>query len=223
MAILFAFHIFAFFAHLRYRNVVKQVREVQRRPANDRLSHRAGGFSLIELLIVVALMLILTTLFWSSGSAGRQQKLLTECQANLQKIHVALEIYANEHAGRFPEAANARTSGSVLAGLVPHYTVDTAVFICPGSRDGALPAGEPFPDRKISYSYYMGRRAANAQEILMSDAQVDTGPKLAGEFVFSSSGKPPGNNHGKHGGNFLFCDGHAEWYKAGTLTIDNWL
>jgi prepilin-type processing-associated H-X9-DG protein len=39
---------------------------------------------------------------------------------------------------------------------------------------------------------------------------VDALFKTAGQLVFSTTGKPPGNNHEKSGGNFLFCDGHAE-------------
>jgi prepilin-type processing-associated H-X9-DG protein len=44
----------------------------------------------------------------------------------------------------------------------------------------------------------------------MSDRQIDTLPKPAGAPVFSTDGKPPGNNHHKYGGNFLFTDGHTE-------------
>ena len=121
-----------------------------------------------------------------------------------------MEIYANDHAGKFPAAAGARTSEEALDALVPRYTVDTAVFICPGAKDSPLPAGESFRQHKISYAYYMGRRAADAQQVLMSDQQVDTRSKAAGEYAFSSTGKPPGNNHGKLGGNFLFCDGRVE-------------
>jgi len=56
----------------------------------------------------------------------------------------------------------------------------------------------------------MGQAAKNSQQVLMSDKQVDTDPKPAGQAVFSSDGKAPGNNHGKSGGNFLFCDGHVD-------------
>lgn len=170
-----------------------------------------AGFSLIELLAVAAILLLLFTLYWGgSASENRQRQALKECQIHLQKIYMAMEIYANDHAGKFPELAGARTSEEALDALVPRYTVDTAVFICPGAKDPPLPAGESFRQRKISYAYYMGRRAADAQQALMSDEQVDTRSKPAREQAFSTTGKPPGNNHGKLGGNFLFCDGRAE-------------
>jgi prepilin-type processing-associated H-X9-DG protein len=56
----------------------------------------------------------------------------------------------------------------------------------------------------------MGRVLTNSQEALVTDKQVNTLAKTAGQAVFSTSGKPPGNNHGKFGGNLLFCDGHID-------------
>ena len=109
-----------------------------------------------------------------------------------------------------PAIPGARRSEDVLDVLVPKYTADTSTFICPGSKDSDLPAGESFRKRKISYAYYMGRLLTNAQDALMSDRQVNTLTKDAGQYAFSANGKPPGNNHHKYGGNFLFCDGHCE-------------
>lgn len=169
-----------------------------------------AGFSFIELLVVFALILILSTMYWGSTSTSRRRQQQEACRKNLEKIYVALQIYANDHGGAFPEIAGARTSEEALSGLVPRYTVDTTVFICPGGKDPPLPTGEPFRERRISYAYLMGRFATNAQAVLMSDRQVNARAKEAGEQVFSRTGKPPGNNHGKAGGNFLFVDGHLE-------------
>ena len=170
-----------------------------------------AGFSLIELLAVVAILLLLFTLYWGpSFSKNLQREAQKECQAHLQKIHMAMAIYANDHDGKFPELAGARTSEEALETLLPRYTVDTAEFVCPATKDPPPPLGESFGKHRISYAYYMGHRAADSQQVLMSDEQVDTGAKAAGDCAFSSTGKPPGNNHGKLGGNFLFCDGRAE-------------
>jgi prepilin-type N-terminal cleavage/methylation domain-containing protein/prepilin-type processing-associated H-X9-DG protein len=170
-----------------------------------------AGFSLIEMLAVVAILLLLFVLYWGPSTSGNRQRLArTDCQTHLEKIHMAMAIYANDHAGRFPELAGARTSEEALDALVPRYTVDTAEFSCPGSNDAPLPSGESLRKHKISYAYYMGRRATDPQQVLMSDQQVNTQSKAAGELAFSSTGNPPGNNHGKVGGNFLFCDGHSE-------------
>jgi prepilin-type N-terminal cleavage/methylation domain-containing protein len=168
------------------------------------------GFSLVELLITLALMVIMTTMMWGFGSANRQRAEKKACQQNLSKIYLAMQIYSNDYAGKFPENTNAQTSETALDVLVPRYTVDTSIFICPGGRGSALPEGESFRKRKISYAYYMGARLNDAQQVLMSDRQVNTLPKEAGDYAFSTTGKPPGNNHHKYGGNFLFGDGHME-------------
>jgi prepilin-type N-terminal cleavage/methylation domain-containing protein/prepilin-type processing-associated H-X9-DG protein len=169
-----------------------------------------AAFSLIELLLVMALLVLLVTLYWSPAGGSRQRALQTACQRNLEKLNIALEIFANENGDRFPVVPPARTSGEALDVLVPRYTSDTALFICPASKDSAPAAGESLQKKKISYAYYMGRSKTNAQQVLLTDAQVDTLPKGAGEFVFSGDGKPPGNNHAKNGGNLMFCDGHVQ-------------
>lgn len=176
----------------------------------------ASAFSLLELLIVVALILLLTTLMWGSRSPNRQRQQREACQHNLEKLSVALSIYANDHTGAFPLNPAAQYSEEALADLVPRYTVDTARFICPGSKDPPLPAGEPFRQRRISYAYFMGLNSTNLQSALMSDWQVNDQPKLPNAFAFSSSGQPPGNNHGKDGGNFLFVDGRVEFSPPAT-------
>ena len=169
-----------------------------------------AGFSLVELLITLVLMLIMTTMMWGFGSANRQRAEKKACQQNLSKIYLAMQIYANDYAGKLPETAEARTSEEALYVLVPRYTVDTSIFICPGGRGSALPEGESFRKRRISYAYYMGAHLNDAQQALMSDRQVNTQPKNAGDYAFSTTGKPPGNNHHKYGGNFLFGDGNMK-------------
>jgi prepilin-type processing-associated H-X9-DG protein len=124
---------------------------------------------------------------------------------------MALKIYADQQSGKFPVVTGARTAAEALDVLVPQYTVDTSVFVCPSGKDHPLPAGESLRNRRISYAYYMGRLDGGGPEVLMSDWQIDTTSKTAGQAVFSTNGQAPGNNHGKTGGNLLFTDGHADW------------
>ena len=118
----------------------------------------AAAFSLIELLITLALMCIMAAMLYGFGSASHQRSQKKLCADNLQKIYLALQIYANDFQGALPQNTNAVTSEDVLDELVPKYTADTSIFICPGGRDAQIPSGEPLRNHKISYAYYMGRR-----------------------------------------------------------------
>ena len=159
-------------------------------------------------------MVVLTTMMWGFASAKHQRNQKQLCADNLQKIYLAMQIYANDFGGKLPQNTNAQTSEAVLDELVPKYTADTSIFICPGGRDSQIPSGEPLAKHKISYAYYMGCQLSTNENatpfVLMSDRQINTEPKHAGEFVFSTNGKPPGNNHHKYGGNFLFSDGSVQ-------------
>ena len=165
---------------------------------------------MLELLIVVALLLVLTAMYWGFETKGTRNKKQKSCQANLQKVYIALDIYANDHTNSFPMVAAAMTSEAALDPLVPKYTADTTAFICPGSRDAVLQSGKSLASHRISYAYYMGSKRGASSLPLMSDRQVNTTPKFVGQWVFSPDGKAPGNNHKKDGGNILFSDGHTE-------------
>lgn len=169
-------------------------------------SSAKAGFSLIELLVVMAVMVILMTLYWNHGPSKRDRA-LGACRQNLEKDYLALQIYSRDNRDQYPVVTNAVTSEEALAPLVPRYTSDTSVFICPSVGGSSLPAGKTFAEWKISYAYYMGRRGSDSDKVLMSDAQINTASKGVGARVFSEKGHPPGNNHGKGGGNFLMGDG----------------
>jgi len=158
-------------------------------------------------MITLAIILVLYAMYFGFGSRQNQRQQKQKCSVNLQKISVAMQIYANDNDGHYPRVPNARIAEEALAGLVPRYTADTAIFVCPGSKDSPLPAGEPLTKGRISYAYYMGRDQTKPQEVLMSDRQVNTLAKTVGQPVFSATGKAPGNNHHKYGGNLLLVDG----------------
>jgi len=176
----------------------------------ERRSRERSAFSLVELLITMALIIIMFVMLYGKSSRRFQYEQKQACQGNLQNIYVALQLYANDANGLFPVRKDAKTSEEPLSLLVPRYTTVTAPFICPGTKGSPLPEGESFEKRRISYAYYMGRRSTDGAEPLMSDAQVNNQPKLKGQQVFSPDGKKPGNNHHKYGGNIMSCEGNVE-------------
>lgn len=171
--------------------------------------HRAA-FSLFELLIVLLVMIVVSIILSRGTPASRFKSQSARCKNNLLFIHPALVTYANDHQGHFP-TTNTATSEGPLSLLVPADTVRTEIFLCPGANLKKLPAAQPFAERRISYAYVSGlTNDASIEQVLLSDAQVNTLSKTNGQLIFSPDGKGPGNNHGAFGGNLLFADGHVE-------------
>ncbi|HEY4282668.1 MAG TPA: type II secretion system protein [Chthoniobacterales bacterium] len=168
-----------------------------------------GGFSLVELVVSMAIITIAYVTMFGAGSKFGQARSKTACAANLVQMYMALSLYGAEHNDAYPVQAGATSSEAPLSELVPHYTTDTSIFICPGSRISALPSAQPFADRRIGYAYYMGLTRISSPDVaLVSDAQTDVHPKRKGETLFSTAGS--GSNHRGYGGNVLFVDGHVE-------------
>ncbi len=171
-----------------------------------------GAFSLLELLCTVAILLILTVIMTTHGQASAAKKKRVGCEANLEKISLALNLYQNDNHGAYPSLTTASNSESVLSMLVPQDTAETAIFICPGSDDKELAEGQGFNGETISYAYYMGRGSNDDPgSVIITDRQVNDSSKTAGQPIFSATGKPPGNNHGKTGGNLLLLNGTVQF------------
>lgn len=168
----------------------------------------SSAFSLVELLVVLAVMLIVLFMSKDAYFAARDKGRLKACASNLAGQYVALQTWANDHDGRFPVATNAITSDEPLSLLIPRYTTQTEFWICPGSGDSDLKPAISFEGRRISYGYYMGRQLSDSpQAVLVTDEQVDVSPKIEHQLIFSADGEPPANNHEELGGNYLLVNG----------------
>ena len=184
------------------------------------LSRPNCGFSYIELLVSTAIIGICYLIYLGPGSHGYEIRARAKCASNLQQLHLSLALYAQEHDGWFPRTEGATSSEAPLSLLVPQYTTDTSLFICPAGKDSRLPAAKPFDDRRISYAYYMGVRQDDsaAETPLISDSQLNAEPKLAGDRVFFEKHVSPGGNHRAFGGNILYADGHVETLESSAAT-----
>ena len=165
--------------------------------------NRKSGFSLVELLITMLIAVSLYAAAVGPTKAYVEKQKFQRCAETLRKLHLTLSLYANEHDGDYPNLAGAGSADEVLSRLVPKYTTDTSLFVCPATGKAA--------NGHADYACTMGlRKDANGDTPLLSDAQVDAEPKTRGAKIFADTEGGPGSNHGKAGGNLIFADGHVE-------------
>jgi prepilin-type N-terminal cleavage/methylation domain-containing protein len=65
---------------------------------------RIKGFTLIELMIVIAIIAILAAILVPNFLRARAQGQLTACKSNMKNIGTAMEMYSSDNQGRYPSA-----------------------------------------------------------------------------------------------------------------------
>ncbi len=97
------------------------------------------AFTLLELIVVMAIITILAAMLIPSISGARESARSASCMSNLKQIGVAMQIYVSENAGYYPWSGVA----APVAGLPDQWdyaispylggsiTVRPTVFLCP--------------------------------------------------------------------------------------------
>ena len=92
------------------------------------------GFSLIELLTVIAIIAILAGIIFPVFSSAKEKARTTVCQSNLKQLALAAMMYADDNNKCYPPAYNSRmhvwTNENVL---YYQYVKNREIFYCPDS------------------------------------------------------------------------------------------
>ena len=97
---------------------------------NWRLKFKKNGFTMVEVIIVIAVICILASIIMPKMSQNRERAKLEACKVNLKHIAIALNIYMNENNQEFPKFCTI-DNNNVLVTL--GYL--KSVPICPGNSD----------------------------------------------------------------------------------------
>jgi prepilin-type N-terminal cleavage/methylation domain-containing protein len=105
---------------------------------------RKKGFTLVELLVVMAVIVILAGLILPALGRAREQGRRTSCMNNLKQIGLAIAMYRIDNEDQFPDdGSGGNTSLNLLyegtAANANNYIDNLKVFKCP-STNNPVPA-----------------------------------------------------------------------------------
>lgn len=137
-------------------------------------SGRRPGFTLIEVLVVVAIIALMVAILIPSLKRARDQSKVVACRANLHDSGVALQQYADSHNSYYPLACYVGTriyeddptsDDNLLILWIGRYTRNVATYTCPATahevRTPERIEKVPVPGKGIRYDVYTAGELRN--------------------------------------------------------------
>ena len=199
---------------------------------------KSRGFTLVELLVVIAVVAILAALLLPAISQMAARGKSLKCLSNLRQIGTAFHLYANDNNGAFPlmNAGSGDTSTWMIR-LAPYVGVSDGVlgptplaravppFVCP-EWTMSPPRNTT---RAVSYAVNGNIRSPslswNYQRINVPQSSTFLVVEIAANTdIFTPSMDDVSRRHPNKSANFLYVDGHVENLKEPVLSTDSrWL
>lgn len=129
---------------------------------------RRGGFTLVELLVVLAIMALLASMLVPALGRAREQTRMTLCASRMRAVGVGTLFYAADQGSYLPvEDALDNPQRELIDRLrASHCVVDERNYYCPAARESDLCCTpENLESGCISYFYFCCTRATSNRRV----------------------------------------------------------
>ncbi|MFH0878228.1 MAG: prepilin-type N-terminal cleavage/methylation domain-containing protein [Lentisphaerota bacterium] len=193
--------------------------------------HNSRAFTLIELLIVIAIIAILAALLVPAVGKGKARAFRSTCVSNLKQVAVYITAYADDHNGSVflytgQQTTPPKTWASVLRPASDTTPASSSVFVCPAyypqkfadwfrtygiRKDPPVEYTRTDPSTTETF-LLLSRIQAPADYLLVADTTSLGRGNIVGQQYFEFSVANVNEVHARHDemANGLFADGHVE-------------
>ena len=201
-------------------------------PSVQTSGKHSQAFSLVELLVVVAIVGALAAVIMPTISVVRARAQSSQCQSNLRQLHGGCMAYAANHGGWLPPSQDDGGVGAWWKQIYPDYIDSPSVFVCPLDETGGISDANAQLEGNGKLSYgAMGNDDVRAKQGVMDKNLGDfvwagksvmllddpkSGRQLAKSWFFNWPKYYP-EIQAPHDGkvNMVFVDGHVD-----SMTLD---
>lgn len=195
---------------------------------------RVSGFTLVELLTVVAIIALLASILFPVFARARENARRSSCQSNLKQLGLAVLMYVGDYDERLPGSSANDSQVTKIWTRLDAYLKNAQIIVCPSAVPrGASSYGynySPLCTDPDSGCRLISQIANPAQTVLFTDGRADT----ARDFIY-----PPtawklntdvdggtyfgGNDFGEvtprhfEGVDVNWADGHVKWSSIAAL------
>jgi hypothetical protein len=184
---------------------------------------RGTGFTLKELLVIIAVTIFLMRLSFATAAKAKARKQRITCTNNLKQTGLSFRMFANDNGGAFPKEVSTNEGGSkeyvTMPDAFPHWRalsneLSTPMFlICPA--DNRKPADSFAVLSNVNVSYFIGLDALETfpQMVLAGDRNLMTnGAPVGGGLLILTTNVTVGWTAAMHNGpgNVVLGDGSVQ-------------
>lgn len=195
---------------------------------------KCAGFTLVEIIVVLAIVSLLSAILFAVFSRVRQSSSRSVCQSNLKKIALAIQQYTSDADGYYPigsykvDNSIARDGYFQWDDAISPYLKNTEIFFCPTTfrKDIIYSTGYDYNSRRLNLftrgfldTNRRGRHEATQKFVTLTPLNTEALVDANGQPLFektpqlSSCGRPYYGNMLHFGGsNVSFVDGHVKWF-----------